>query len=30
MHLPLGENITLDALMKNGNEGIAQVQGAGL
>lgn len=30
MHLPLGDNITLDALMKNGNEGIAQVQGAGL
>ena len=30
MHLPLGDNITLNTLMKRGTEGIAQVQGSGL
>jgi hypothetical protein len=30
MHLPLAEDMTLRQLMKSGNEGIAEIQGAGL
>lgn len=30
MHLPLGDNITLNMLMKSGIEGISKVQGSGL
>jgi len=30
MHLPLRDNISFEALMKMGSEGIAQVQGSGL
>jgi hypothetical protein len=30
VHLPLGENSTIETLMRSGNEGIAQVQGQGL
>lgn len=30
MHLPLGDNVSLEALMKRGSEGIAKVQGSGL